>query len=64
MTFTTQKLEKFIARGNLQQGAVWQKWMEIWESDIDRTYTFDFEIYGEKAQNPADAEVEIFISTK
>ena len=64
MTFAPKKLEKFVAKGNLQQGAVWQKWMEIWEAGLDRTYTFDFEVYGERAQNPEDAEVEIFISVK
>ncbi len=62
MTFTTQKLEKYTAKGNLQQGAVWQKWLEIWEAGGDRTYSFDFEVYGEKAQNPEDAEVDIYIS--
>ena len=62
MTFTTQKLEKFTAKGNLQQGAVYNKWLEIWEKGLNRTYSFDFEVYGEKAQDQADAEVDIFIS--
>jgi len=62
MTFTTEKQEKFQAKGNLLQGAVWQKWAEIWETDLDRTYTFDYEVYGAKAQNPEDAEVDIFIA--
>jgi len=62
MTFNIEKQEKFQAKGNLLQGAVWQKWAEIWESNLDRTYTFDYEVYGEKAQNPEDAEVDIFIS--
>ena len=62
MTFTAQKLEKYTAKGNLQQGAVWQKWLEIWEEQLDRTYSFDFEVYGEKAQNPEAAEVDIYIS--
>ena len=35
MTFTTQKLEKYTAKGNLQQGAVWQKWLEIWFLLVD-----------------------------
>lgn len=62
MTFTSQKLEKYTVRGNLQQGTVWNKWLEIWEEGLDRTYSFDFEVYGEKAQNPEDAEVDIYIS--
>lgn len=64
MTFTTQKLETFTAKGNLQQGAVYNKWLEIWEAGLDRTYTFDFEVYGIKAQNPENAEVDIYISVK
>lgn len=64
MTFTTEKQEKFQAKGNLLQGVVWQKWAEIWETNIDRTYTFDYEVYGEKAQNPENAEVDIYISVK
>jgi predicted transcriptional regulator YdeE len=32
--------------------------------DLDRSYTADFEIYGEKAQNPENAEVDIFIAVK
>lgn len=62
MTFKGGKQEQFQAKGNLMQGAVWQKWVEIWETDLDRTYTFDYEVYGEKAQNPEDAEVDIYIS--
>ena len=32
--------------------------------DLDRSYTADFEIYDEKAQNPENAEVDIFIAVK
>lgn len=56
---------KFISKGDLTKGAVvYQTWLEIWESDIDRAFTADFEIYGEKAQNPTDAEVDILIAVK
>ncbi len=53
---------KFVAKGNLAQGAVYQTWGTIWGSELDRKYTADFEVYGEKAQNPADAEVDIFVA--
>jgi len=62
MTFNIKNQKQFTAKGNLQQGAVAQAWYKIWESDLQRTYTFDYEVYGEKAQNPEDAEVDIFIS--
>ena len=51
----------FKAKGNLQEGAVYQAWQEIWKADLKRTYKADFELYGEKAMNPEDAEVDIFI---
>lgn len=54
--------KQFIAKGKLTDGIVIQKWTEIWNSDLDRKYTADFEIYGEKASNPENAEVPIFIA--
>jgi predicted transcriptional regulator YdeE len=55
--------EQFSAKGDLTKSAVIDKWMEIWNMDLDRTYTSDFEIYGEKAQDPTNGEVDIFIAT-
>ncbi len=51
----------FTAEGNLAEGIVYEAWEKIWGSDLPRTYTADFEVYGEKAQNPQDAKVDIFI---
>ncbi len=53
---------KFVAKGDLAQGAVYQTWGQIWDSGLNRKFTADFEVYGEKAQNPADAEVDIFVA--
>jgi Uncharacterized protein conserved in bacteria len=39
-------------------------WGEIWQSNIDRKYIADFDVYGEKAQNPQEAEVFVSISDK
>lgn len=55
---------KFVAKGNLQQGAVFNAWTEIWNSDIPRAFSTDFEVYGTRAQNPEEAEVDIFIGLK
>ncbi|PVW16190.1 GyrI-like domain-containing protein [Marixanthomonas spongiae] len=55
---------KFISKGNLNEGIVYKTWEEIWKSEIKRAYTADFEVYGEKAQNPENAEVDIFIAVK
>jgi predicted transcriptional regulator YdeE len=50
------------AKGNMMEGMVYNEWIKIWNSDIPRAYTTDFEVYGEKAQNPEDAEVDIFLA--
>ncbi len=51
-------------KGNIMKGLIFEEWLKIWSSDIPRIYSADFEIYGEKAQNPEDAEVDIFIAVK
>jgi predicted transcriptional regulator YdeE len=54
----------FVAKGKIDDGVVYQTWTKIWQTDLARAYTADFEVYGEKAQNPNDAEIDIFISVK
>jgi len=60
----TTDYQKFVAKGNIQEGIVYTKWLEIWKEDLNRKFTSDFEIYGEKAMNPNDAEVDIFITVE
>lgn len=55
---------KCMAKGNLLQGVVFDAWLEIWNAEIPRAYTADFEVYGERAQNPEDAEVDIYLAVK
>ncbi len=62
--FNQSNYVPFKAQGNLSEGVVYSKWTEIWNQDLDRTYSGDFEVYGEKAQDPTNAEVEIFIAVK
>ena len=62
--FEGGKYQKFTAKGDLTKGAVVQEWSKIWNSDLERTYTADFEVYGEKSQNPENAEVEIYVAIK
>ncbi|MCV9933330.1 GyrI-like domain-containing protein [Flavobacterium sp. LS1R47] len=61
-TIAKETYKQFTAKGNLADGIVIQKWIEIWNTDLNRKYTADFEIYGEKASNPESAEVPIFIA--
>jgi hypothetical protein len=32
--------------------------------DLSRTYIADFEVFGEKAQNPSDAEIDFYVGVK
>lgn len=55
---------KRIAKGNILQGIVINEWKKIWNSDLDRIYTADFEVYGEKSQDSEHAEVDIFVAIR
>jgi predicted transcriptional regulator YdeE len=56
--------QKYTAKGNLNEGIVFNEWVKIWNSDLDRAYTTDYEVYGVKAGNMENAEVDIFIALK
>ena len=55
---------KFVSKGDLTKGVVFGTWTDIWEEDLDRVFTADFEVYGERAQNPTDAEVDVLVALK
>lgn len=64
-TFEEATYAKHTAKGNILQGLVFNEWTnKIWNSDLDRTYTADFEVYDERTQNPENAEVDIFVAVK
>lgn len=63
-TVETGQYVKYVAKGNIMQGAVQEVWQDIWQSDIQRAYTADFDVYGDKARNLEDAEVDVFVSVK
>jgi predicted transcriptional regulator YdeE len=52
----------FTAKGNVMQGAVFNEWTKIWNANLLRTFTSDFEVYGTKAHDFENAEVDIFIA--
>ncbi len=43
---------------------VYAAWGEIWESDVDRKYTTDFDLYKLNIANFEDTEVKIFVAVK
>ncbi|EZH73785.1 transcriptional regulator [Aquimarina atlantica] len=55
---------KSSAKGDLMKGLIVNHWSKIWEMDLDRVYTADFEVFGEKAQNSSDAEIDFYVAIK
>ncbi len=56
---------QFLAKGNIEHGeAVVDTWMNIWKSNLDRSYSVDYEIYDERSADLKNAEVDIFIALK
>jgi predicted transcriptional regulator YdeE len=53
---------RVIAKGKMPD-CVASSWKDIWNSKIDRTYKYDFEIYDERSKDWSNAEVEIFVSS-
>lgn len=54
----------FTVSGKLADGIIYQAWERIWEAGMPRVFTADFEVYDERAQNPEDATVAIYIAVK
>lgn len=55
---------QITAKGDLTQGMIVNEWSKIFEMGLERAFTADFELFGEKAQNPLDAEVDFFVAVK
>lgn len=64
LTIETANYEKFTAKGKLSDDIVFNKWTEIWKSNLDRAYVTDFEVYGEKSCEMDNAEIGIFVAVK
>ena len=57
------KYLKCIAKGRMPN-AVLETWQKIWVKDkeLNRSYSADFEVYGENSQNEENSKVDIFIA--
>ncbi len=60
ITIPKANYRKFLAKGKMPD-CIGEVWYKIWDTKLDRAYTYDFEIYGEKSQDWENAEVEVFI---
>ncbi len=61
ITVPTLKYAVFKSIGKLPE-SLERTWNQIWQSSISRKYIADFDVYGQKAQNPNDAEVDTYVS--
>jgi len=63
--FSGGQYMQYIAKGKIPDTVV-NKWKEIWNKDneLNRKYTADFEVYGQKSQDQENAEVDIYIATE
>jgi predicted transcriptional regulator YdeE len=61
--FPESKYYKYISEGELPY-AVGKTWAYIWQSNIDRRYLADFDVYGEEAKDPKNAKITTFLSIK
>jgi len=57
------KYFKYISEGELPY-AIGKTWAHIWQSDIDRRYSADFDIYEEGPIDPKNATITTFLSIK
>ncbi len=53
--------EVFISEGPLPS-TVQETWKTIWNTDLKRRYTADFDVYGAHSKNPEKATVRTFVS--
>jgi predicted transcriptional regulator YdeE len=63
-TIEANQYEVITASGKMSDGIVYNAWTNIWNSKINRNFIADFEVYGEKALDPNNASVEIYVGVK
>ncbi len=57
------KYYKYISEGELPY-AVGKTWAHIWQSNIDRHYAADFDVYGAESRDPKNTKITTFLSIK
>lgn len=63
--FEADAFQHFQAVGTMPN-AVMQTWLDIWKNDskLNRKYSYDLEVYGEKSQQGGQSEVDIYLAIK
>ncbi|MNE73578.1 hypothetical protein D3C80_1695980 [compost metagenome] len=62
--FVGGSFQPFLAKGDLPQAIV-DTWQNIWKQDetLNRSYTYDYEVYDHRSRRGDESEVSIFIAT-
>lgn len=62
-TFPNEHFKKYEAKGAMPNAVV-QVWNEIWAkgAQLNRKFTYDMEVYGEKCQQHETPEVDIYVA--
>lgn len=55
------KYAKFVITGDVQN-SVGQAWQEIWNMELKRKYTYDFEEYQNNSKDMQKQEIHIYIA--
>ncbi|TSJ39804.1 GyrI-like domain-containing protein [Fluviicola chungangensis] len=57
--------QSFLAKGSLPEAIV-DTWKSIWDQDetLNRSYTYDYEVYDERSRLGDESEVDIYIAKK
>jgi predicted transcriptional regulator YdeE len=56
-----QTYAHFVARGEMPQ-ALLEVWTSVWQSDLPRLYTYDFDVYDHRFTRPNKKEVDVFVA--
>jgi predicted transcriptional regulator YdeE len=60
-TIPGSKYQVYTSTGKLSQSLA-KTWEGIWNTEVDRRYSADFDIYGEKARDFENAEVDTYVA--
>ncbi|MEN9918442.1 MAG: hypothetical protein RL662_878 [Bacteroidota bacterium] len=61
LSIETATYEQFVTKGKMSDNVVLDQWINIWQSDLNRAYIADFEIYKETELDYDNMEVPIFV---
>ena len=63
--FPGGNFESFLAKGSLPESLI-EVWKSIWSQDetLNRSYTYDYEVYDHRSRLGEESEVDIYIAKK